>query len=303
VICKEKSMNLLNYIGNTPLIRLNCLPKNFADIYVKLESFNPGGSIKTRVAARMIEDAEKAARIKCGDTIIEATGGNTGVGLAIVSNIKGYKLLTVVPDNYSEKRIRILKTYGAEVILSDSTKGNDSHIKLVEELVEKHPEYTWLNQFKNKSSIRAHYYGTGPEIYNTIHPDAFVACVGSAGTFQGIGSFFKEKSPSILLYAVQPKGCNLKEGTAIKHKIQGVSLGIIPPLLDYSIITDYIDVEFDEIKKLLLYLSKNESLFLGISSGANILGAIKIAKQLGSGKIVCTVAPDNGDNYMEDINL
>lgn len=296
-------MNLLNYIGNTPLIKLNCLPQNCADIYVKLEYFNPGGSVKTRVAARMIEDAERENRIKCGDTIIEATGGNTGIGLAIVSNIKGYRLLTVVPDNYSEKRIRLLKAYGAEVILSDSSRGNDSHIKLVEELVEKHPEYIWLNQFVNESSIKAHYYGTGAEIYDKIHPDAFVACIGSAGTFQGIGSFLKKENSSILLYAVQPKGCNLKEGTAIKHKVQGVSLGIVPPLLNYSIITNYIEVEFEEIKKLLLYLAKSEGLFLGISSGANILGAIKIGKQLGNGKVVCTVAPDYGDNYMEDLIL
>lgn len=294
-------MNLLNYIGNTPLIKLNCLPQNYANIYVKLEYFNPGGSVKTRVAARMIEDAEREDRIRRGDIIIEATGGNTGVGLAIVSNLKGYKLLTVVPDNYSQKRIGLLKVYGAKVILSDSSQGNDSHIKLVEELVEKHPEYIWLNQFMNESSIKAHYYGTGAEIYEMIHPDAFVACVGSAGTFQGIGSFLKEKNPSILLYAVQPKGCNLKEGTAIKHKVQGVSLGIVPPLLDYSIIADYIDVEFDEIKKLLSYISKKEGLFLGISSGANILGAVKIAKQLGAGKVICTVAPDSGDNYMEDL--
>lgn len=294
-------MNLLNYVGNTPLIKLKCLPEKYADVYVKLEAFNPGGSVKTRVAAQMIEDAEKAGRIKSGDTIIEATGGNTGIGLAIVCNIKGYKLLAVVPDNYSEERIRILRLYGAEVLLSESAKGNDSHIQLVEELIEKNPDYVWLNQFKNESSIKAHYCGTGPEIYKEIQPDAFAVCVGSAGTFQGIGSFFRKKNPDIQLYVVQPKGCNLKDGMAIKHKIQGVSLGIKPPLLDYRIITGYLDVEFEKIRKLLLILMKEEGLFLGISSGANILGAIRIAEKLGRGKIVCTVAPDGGNNYLEDL--
>ncbi len=294
-------MNILNYIGNTPLIKLKHLPSNYADVFVKLEGFNPGGSIKTRVAAKMIENAEKENAIMPGDTIIEATGGNTGIGLAIVSNVKGYKLLVTVPDNYSEERIKKLKAYGAEVILSDSHMGNDSHIKLAQELLKKHPEYIWLNQFENKSSIEAHYEGTGPEIYKIIHPDAFVSCVGSAGTFQGIGSFLKKKNPEILLYAVQPKGCILKEGKAIPHKIQGVSLGIIPPLLDYKIITDYVDVEFSEVRRLLLLLAKSEGLFLGLSSGANILAAVKIAKELGQGKIVCTVAPDNGDNYLEEI--
>lgn len=293
-------MNLLSYVGKTPLVKLNCLPEEYADVYVKLESFNPGGSVKTRVAARMIEDAENENRIKPGDTIIEATGGNTGIGLAIVSNIKGYRLLAVVPDNYSEERIKILRMYGAEVLLSDSGKGNDSHIQLVEELIEKNPQYVWLNQFQNESSIKAHYFGTGPEIYKEIEADAFVACVGSAGTFQGIGSFLKDKNPNVLLYAVQPQGCNLKNGTAIKHKVQGVSLGIKPPLLDYNMITGYLDVEFEDIKNLLLFLAKKEGLFLGLSSGANILGAIRVAENLGKGKIVCTVAPDGGNNYMDE---
>lgn len=294
-------MNILNYIGNTPLVKLRNLPPNCADVFVKLESFNPGGSVKTRVAAKMIENAEKEHMLIPGNTIIEATGGNTGIGLAIVCNVKGYKLLVTVPDNYSQERIKKLKAYGAEVILSDSCKGNDSHIKLVQEILKRNPEYIWLNQFENKSSIEAHYEGTGPEIYKIIHPDAFVSCVGSAGTFQGIGSFLKKQNPDILLYAVQPKGCILKEGKAIPHKIQGVSLGIIPPLLDYRIITDYVEVEFNEVRRLLLSLTESEGVFLGLSSGANILAAIMIAKKLGAGKIVCTIAPDNGDNYLNEI--
>ena len=179
-------MNVLDYIGKTPLVKLRYLPQGYADVYVKLESANPGGSIKTRVAAKMIENAEKRGLIKPGDTIIEATGGNTGIGLAIACNVKGYKLLAVVPDNYSKERIKKLSIYGAKVLLSDSRMGNDSHIKLVKQLLEEHPEYVWLNQFQNPASIRAHFEGTGPEIYEQIQPDAFVACIGSAGSFQGI---------------------------------------------------------------------------------------------------------------------
>lgn len=293
-------MNVLDYIGKTPLVKLRYLPQGYADVYVKLESANPGGSIKTRVAAKMIENAEKRGLIKPGDTIIEATGGNTGIGLAIACNVKGYKLLAVVPDNYSKERIKKLSIYGAKVLLSDSRMGNDSHIKLVKQLLEEHPEYVWLNQFQNPASIRAHFEGTGPEIYEQIQPDAFVACIGSAGSFQGIGSFLKQKNEDILLFAVQPKGCDLRIGTAVPHKIQGVSLGIVPPLLDYEIISGYIDVEFEEVRRLLLQLIRKEGLFLGISSGANILGALILAKKLGQGKIVCTIAPDSGDNYLNE---
>lgn len=294
-------MNILQYIGKTPLIKLNMEDNNCADIYVKLEMFNPGGSIKTRVAARMIEKAESMRKIKAGDTIIEATGGNTGVGLAIICNIKGYKLIAVVPDNYSQRRIGILKLYGAKVILSNSKEGNDSHIKLVEKIIKKHPEYYWINQFENTASIDAHYNNTAREIYEIIQPDAFVASVGSAGTFQGIGSYLKAKNPEIKLFAVQPKGCDLRNGKAIRHQIQGVSLGIIPKLLDYSIITDYIDVEFQEIKETIFHLAKKEGIFLGLSSGANILAAMKVSKKMGRGKKVCTVAPDGGENYFDDI--
>lgn len=294
-------MNISEYIGNTPMIKLNLEDEKCADIYVKLEMFNPGGSIKTRVAAGMIEKAESMGKIKKGDTVIEATGGNTGVGLAIICNIKGYKLIAVVPDNYSQRRIAMLKLYGAKVLLSDSTEGNDSHIKLVKKIIKDHPDYFWVNQFENDASIDAHYNGTAREIYEVIHPDAFVACVGSAGTFQGIGSYLKERNPEVKLFAVQPKGCDLKNGKAIKHKVQGVSLGIIPKLLDYSIISDYIDVEFEKIKETILWLAKKEGIFLGLSSGANILAAIEVSKKLGRGKIVCTVAPDGGDNYFDEI--
>ncbi len=294
-------MTVLDHIGDTPLVKLRYLPEDYGDVYVKLESFNPGGSIKTRVAAKMIENAERDHRLKPGDTIIEATGGNTGIGLAIVSNIKGYKLVTVVPDNYSEKRINTLKAYGAQVILSDHTQGNDSHIRLVQKLVEEHGNYVWVDQFHNPASVEAHYTGTAVEICDQIHPNAFAACVGSAGTFQGIGRFLRDNDPETLLYAVQPEGCDLENGMAVEHEIEGVSLGIIPPLLDYDLITGYLDVGLWEVKDTLKTLAKKEGLFLGMSSGANILGAIRVARMLGRGKIVCTVAPDGGSDYLDKL--
>lgn len=294
-------MNILDCIGNTPLIKLTLTDENMADIYVKLEYFNAGGSIKSRVAVRMIESAEKQNLLQSGDIIIEATGGNTGIGLALVANVKGYQFVAVVPDNYSIERIKILRKYGAQVILSDSTKGNDSHIKLVQDMVVKERKYIWLNQFENNASIEAHYDGTGREIVKEIIPDAFVAGVGSGGTFQGIGSYLKTVNPQILLAVAQPLGCSLEKGSAVEHKIQGVSLGIVPPLLDYSLVDEYIDIEYSAVLQMLDYLVKKESLFVGLSSAQNIVAAFLLAKKLGKGKKVCTVAPDAGSNYLNHI--
>lgn len=293
-------MSIIDYIGNTPLLRLRNESIDMADVYVKLEYLNPGNSIKTRVAAKMVEFAEKEGFLKKKNTIIEATGGNTGVGLAIVSNVKGYNFTAVVPDSYSRERIRLLKIYGANVILSDSSKGNDSHIKMVEKMVRENSEYIWLNQFENKASIEAHFLGTAKEILDQIIPDAFVTGIGSGGTFQGIAKRLLMTNPNIKLYAAQPTGCNLQKGLAVQHRVQGVSLGIIPPLLDYSIIDGYIDVDFSDTKKVLKKMITEEGLFVGISTGQNIAAAYRIAKNLGKGKIVCTVAPDMGNYYINE---
>lgn len=293
-------MSIIDYVGNTPLLRLRKESSDMADIYVKLEHLNPGGSIKTRVAAKMVELAEKEGVLKRGNIIIEATGGNTGVGLAIISNVKGYKFTAVVPDNYSKERIKLLKIYGATVILSDSSKGNDSHIRLVEEMVQKNKKYIWLNQFENKASIEAHFEGTAKEIVEQVMPDAFIASVGSAGTFQGVANYLLKVNPEVKLYVAQPKGCNLQNGTAVKHRVQGVSLGIIPPMLNYSTINGYIDIDFEETKKTLKKMVEKEGLLLGISSGQNIAAAYRVAKKLGNGKVVCTVAPDTGSYYLNE---
>lgn len=293
-------MNIINYIGNTPLLKLKNNERDMADVYIKLENFNPGGSIKTRVAARMVENAEEEGLLHKGDTIIEATGGNTGIGLSIIANIRGYNFVAVVPDNYSKKRIRLLKIYGANVLLADAKQGNNAHIELTKKMVEEHTEYIWLNQFENKASLEAHYNGTGREILRQIIPDAFVASVGSAGTFQGIGNRLREENPNIRLYVAQPKGCDLRSGKSIAHQVQGVSIGIKPPLLNYNTIDGYIDVEFNEVRHVLQRTIRIEGILLGISAGQNLVAAYKIAKKLGKGKIVCTVAPDGGESYVDD---
>ena len=293
-------MNILRYIGNTPLVKINNYGFDEAEIFVKLESFNPGGSIKSRVALKMMEDAEQNNILYPNCTIIEPTGGNTGLGLSLVSTIKGYRFIAVVPDNYSTERINLLKLHNAQVILSNSKCGNDSHIQLCKKILNDNPNYICLDQFTNKSCISAHYLGTAEEILYHITPDAFCACIGSSGTFTGIGTRLKERNANIKLFAVQPAGCNVIEGTATSHKIQGVSLGIKPPLLDYTLIHDTIDVSFSEVRLELTNLLKNQGLFLGASSGANIVAARKVARILGKGKIVCTVAPDGGQYYISD---
>lgn len=293
-------MNITDFVGKTPLIKLKN-NEEFADIYVKIEHFNAGASIKARVAKQMVEDAIKSGRLKAGMTVIEPTGGNTGIGLAIMSARYGFHFVAVVPDNYSEHRIGLLRRYNAQVILSDSSLGNDSHIRKANELLEQNPDWICLDQFRNISCINAHFYGTAQEILDKIVPDVFVACVGSGGTFTGIGKRLKQKNNALRCYVVQPVGCNILKGSAVPHKIQGVSLGIVPPLLDYSLIDATIDVEFEDVREELLRLMKDEALFLGISSGANILAAKRVAQEIGKGKIVCTIAPDGGQYYTEEI--
>lgn len=294
-------MNITNCIGNTPMIKLQNRDTDSADIYVKIEHFNAGNSIKSRVAKQMVEDAINSGKLKAGMTIIEATGGNTGMGLAIMSTIYNFNFVAVVPDNYSQERIDLLKYYNAQVILADSSLGNDSHIQMTKELQKHNPDWVCLDQFNNVSCINAHYNGTAQEIINEIIPDAFVASVGSGGTFTGISKRLKQVSDNIKCYVAQPIGCDIMNGKAVQHKVQGVSLGIVPPLLDYSLIDGTLEISFEEIKKELLLLMKHEAMFLGISSGANIVAAKMIARNLGKGKSVCTVAPDGGQYYINEI--
>ncbi|MBU1344054.1 MAG: cysteine synthase family protein [Proteobacteria bacterium] len=222
-------------IGNTPIIRLeNMTGKESASVYVKLEKFNQSGSIKARVAQQMILDAEMNGVLtpNIGQTLIEPTGGNTGAGLAMIGAKRGYEVILVIPDNFSKEKTQIMQLYGAKVIHSNSKLGNDSHIKLVEEIVQEKPNYVYLNQFTNPSNPKAHYKFTGNEILKELdNIDCFVAGVGSGGTITGIGKRLKEINKNTLIYGVQPKGCDVINGIGVKHKIEGIGLGIIPPVL------------------------------------------------------------------------
>jgi cysteine synthase len=302
-----EASTLLDYVGNTPIVKLQkMVPENCSDIYVKLEEFNPGGSIKSRVAFRMVHEAEKTGLLKpnSGQTIIEPTGGNTGIGLAIASAIRGYRLLLVIPDNYSKDKIKVLQAYGAEVLLSDSKSGNNSHIEKVKEILRKKPEYIWLDQLSNKNNPLAHYETTASEILDYLPTiDCFIAGVGSGGTITGIGKRVKEKFPDSLVIGVQPNGCNILEGKAVFHKIQGMAIGFVAPIFDRSIVDDVLSVEYEDAVECMKILAAKEGLFVGISSGANVYSAIKIAKKLGRGKTVVTVAPDSGRSYLDVFEL
>lgn len=272
-----------------------------AAVYVKLEYFNAGASIKARVARAMVERATRMGVLHVGDTLIEPTGGNTGMGLALVANSRGYNFIAVVPDNYSQNRIQLLQIYGADVRLSDSATGNDSHIRLARRILDEHPEYIHLDQFRNPACIEAHYDGTASEILSRCDPDAFVCSVGSGATFSGVGRRLRENNPKVHLQVVQPDGCDIRGGSAVPHRIQGTALGIVPPLMDYDLLDSTSCVSFEDVRVQLRALVRTDGLFLGASSGANIVAAKRLAKQLGPDKVVCTVAPDGGEYYRDEI--
>lgn len=295
-------MSIINYMGNTPIVKLKKQFKNAADIYVKMEEFNPGGSIKSRVGMRMIEDAEKAGQLKKGDTLLEATGGNTGIGLAISAAIKGYKLILTIPDNFSSEKVKVLKSLGAEVVLIDHRLGNDCHIKAAEKLLIDNPDYICLNQFSNISNPLTHYYCTGKEIINQMQNsvDYFVSAIGSGGTIMGIGKRLKETIPTVKIIGVQPEGCDLKNGVYVPHKIQATAVGRVGNFMDFDLLDGIVSVNFEEVQEQREYLAKSQGLFVGISSGANILAAQKLAKEVGRKSVIVTVAPDSGRSYIED---
>lgn len=298
--------NIFDFMGNTPIVKLqNVINKGAADIYIKLEEFNPGGSVKARIAFQMIIDAEKYGILKpnSGQTLIEPTGGNTGIGLAMMGAIRGYKVILVIPDNYireSREKTKILRAHGVEIMWSDSKKGNDSHVEKVKEIIKEHAEYIWLNQFANMSNPNAHYETTGKEILDVLKKvDCFVAGIGSGGTITGVGKRIKEKFPNALVIGVQPVGCDVLKGEAISHRIQGLAIGTLPPVFGVNIVDKVLSIEYEEAVEYMKRLASKEGLLVGISSGANVCAAIKIAKELGAGKTVVTISPDGGRSYLE----
>ncbi|MBN2981267.1 MULTISPECIES: cysteine synthase A [Cohnella] len=297
--------NVTELIGDTPLVRLNrIVPEGSAEIYVKLEYQNPGSSVKDRIAISMIEEAEKEGRIKPGDTIVEPTSGNTGIGLALVAAAKGYRAVIVMPETMSLERRNLLRAYGAELVLTPGSEGMNGAVKKAEEIVAENPSYFLPQQFKNKANVKIHRETTGPEIVEAINSldgklDAFVAGIGTGGTISGAGEVLKANFPNIKIVAVEPSASPLLSGGKPgPHKIQGIGANFIPEILNREIYDEVITVENEEAFETARTVAKKEGLLVGISSGAAIHAALKVAKELGEGKRVIAVVPSNGERYL-----
>ena len=292
--------NLLDLIGNTPVVKVDFKDENIADVYVKLEKFNLSGSVKDRAALGMIEAAEKEGLLKEGSVIIEPTSGNTGIALALIGRLKGYKVIIVMPDTMSIERRATLKAYGAELILTDGTKGMGEAIAVAEKLAAENPNYFLPQQFNNKANPKKHYETTGKEILDDFKVvDAFVAGVGTGGTIVGVARRLKERSKDTLIVGVEPStSAVLSGGKPGKHSIQGIGTGFIPENYDASVIDEIVKISSEEAVEYAKKASHDFGLFVGISSGANIAAAYQIAKKLGKGKIVVTIAPDGGEKYL-----
>ena len=291
--------------GNTPLIEVHHLEEKFhlqAHLLVKTESFNPAGSVKDRIARRMIEDAEKEGILKKGTTIIEPTSGNTGIGLSMVATVKGYRIIIVMPSTMSPERVKLMKAYGAEVVLSDGAKGMKGAIAKADEL---HAELkdSWIpGQFVNPSNWKAHYDTTGPEIWKDTDGtvDIFIAGIGTGGTITGTGKYLKEKKPSVKVVAVEPSASAVLNGKpAGPHKIQGIGAGFIPDVLDTSIYDETQDVDNEKAFEYGRLLGTTEGILAGISSGAALYAGIEEAKKPeNKGKTIVVLLPDSGDRYL-----
>jgi cysteine synthase A len=291
---------IYDLIGNTPMIKLeNLFNTQHAPIYLKLEWFNPGGSVKDRIAINMILEAEKQGLLKPGDTIIEPTSGNTGIGIAMVAAAKGYKSILLMPDSLSIERRKILKGFGSTLILTDSSKGMKESIRIAEELVEAH-NYFMPMQFKNINNPKAHMKYTSQEIIKDIPDlDYFVAAVGTGGTITGVGTILKEYNPAISIKAVEPTTSPvLSGGEPGKHTIQGIGAGFIPDILDTSVYDEVLKVDDDKAYDTARYLAKEYGLFVGISTGANVYASYELALKIPKNKKIVTVSPSNAERYL-----
>lgn len=294
--------NITQLIGNTPLVRLNrIVPEGAAEVVVKLESFNPLSSVKDRIAISMIEAAEQAGEIRPGDTIVEATSGNTGIGLAYVAAAKGYRSVIVLPDTMSVERRKLLEALGSTLILTPGPKGIGETQRVAKEYVDTHPR-AWLSrQFENPANVKAHREGTAQEILRDTgrRLDAFVSGVGTGGTVSGVGEVLKKELPQTIVVAVEPiESQVLKGGEHKPHKIQGIGAGMIPPIYKADVVDRVIDVTFEDSVNCSRRLAKEEGIFVGISSGAATWAAIEVAKELGKGKRVVVVLPSTGERYL-----
>ncbi len=287
-------------VGKTPIVKVNRLtgPED-AEVYLKLEYFNPGSSVKDRIALAMIEVAEKTGEIKEGSTIIEPTSGNTGIGLAMIAAAKGYKAVLVMPDTMSSERRNLLRAYGAELVLTPGSEGMKGAISKAEELA-KQNGWFMPQQFTNEANPEIHRLTTGPEIVEVMdRVDAFISGIGTGGTITGVGSVLKEKFPDVKIIAVEPTdSAILSGGQPGPHKIQGIGAGFIPEVLDTKIYDEVIQVTNDEAYETARVTAREEGVLGGVSSGAAVFAALQVAKKLGKGKKVVAILPSNGERYL-----
>ena len=295
---------ILDFVGKTPLVELKRIEEKEglqAKLIAKVESFNPAGSVKDRIAKAMIEDAEAKGLLKEGSVIIEPTSGNTGIGLAAAATVKGYRMILTMPETMSVERRNIVKAYGAEVVLTDGTKGMKGAIEKADELAKEIPNSFIAGQFVNPANPATHKKTTGPEIWEDTdgEVDIFVAGVGTGGTITGTGEYLKEKKPEVKIVAVEPASSPvLSDGVSGPHKIQGIGAGFVPDTLNTSIYDEIIKVENEDAFETGRYLAAEEAILAGISSGAALYAAIQLAKrEENKGKTIVVLLPDNGDRY------
>ncbi len=291
--------NILELIGNTPMIKLD-FGRDIADIYVKLEKFNIGGSVKDRAALGMIEEAEKSGKLKKGSTIVEPSSGNTGISLGLVGRAKGYNVIIVMPETMTQERKDTLRAIGVDLRLTPGDEGMTGAINEAIRLVDENENYFLPQQFENYANPNKHYESTGDEILEDIPDlDVFVTAVGSSGTLTGVAKKLKEKNSKIKIYAIEPETSAVLSGdTPGKHSIAGIGTGFIPKNFDRSLVDGILKVSDEEAREFALRVTRDFGLFLGISSGANIAVAYRVAKELGKGKKVVTISPDGGEKYL-----
>ncbi len=298
---EEIADTVLDIVGNTPLVRLHrIVPDGAAEVLAKLESLNPGGSVKDRIALSMVEDAEERGELKPGDTIVEPTSGNTGIGLAMVAAAKGYHLVLTMPEQMTVERRKLLVRYGAELVLTPAVEGMSGAVHAAQELVDKHG-YFMPQQFENPANPEVHRRTTAREIVKATggRLDAFVAAVGTGGTLTGVGEVLKQHDSRILVVAVEPaRSPVLAGGKPGPHGIQGTGAGFIPTVLNREVYDELIDVRDEDAYATAARLAKEEGLLAGISAGANAFAALQVAVKLGRGKRVVTVLPDTGERYL-----
>ena len=287
----------LDLIGNTPMISLDKI--GYKNVYVKLEKYNPAGSIKDRIALSMVEGAERKGILNKESVLVEATSGNTGIALAMVGKLKGYKVIIIMPETMSMERRQLVKAFGAELILTEGSKGMNGSIEKLNDLLKENKNYVNLGQFENEDNPRIHYEATGPEIYKELPDvDVVIAGIGSGGTISGIGKFLKEQNENVKVIGIEPKSSPLiTQKKAGAHKIQGIGANFIPKNYDENIVDKVITVSDEDAFEIVRLMANKLGILVGISSGANIFGSIEIYKKYPDKKIA-TVAPDGVDKYM-----